>query len=432
MSLVALAAIASAPMITSRRLGLRRFTNVAYKTDGDPEFKELGDAVKHIEKKMVEFKEATTEDAGKKAVAEVKSLMEAQEKKADEERQKFVKELEEKGASLKQITDEVKELKMKSGRKITGDMQVKTLKGIIAESIEEHKEKIMASEKKSLMEPIEMETKTVANIATANLTGDNYQQYLDWRPGMEPTGQTRFRDIFPTFQSAVDNVQYPRANTPVGEGSFGRQTEAATKAQIDRDYTMITLNLKPMAGYSVVSRQALRNIPFLQSWLPQSLLESLQDSEDTDFANALVAAATGSSTTAGVTIAQDRLVHFLKNLRKAKHVGNAIMIDPDIWATILTYRSANIKDFMEVITVDANGNVRILGRPVYDVNWLTGGRVLVGDTRKAGIVQSEGLTLRQSDSHASIFTSNEIAFLLERTEGLAIFRPDAFITAILT
>jgi hypothetical protein len=76
--------------------------------------------------------------------------------------------------------------------------------------------------------------------------------------------------------------------------------------------------------------------------------------------------------------------------------------------------------------------VRILGIPVYPVNWLSGGRVIVGDWSKAAIVQSEGLVMRQSDSHASIFTANEIAFLLERTEGLAIFRPDAFITAILT
>jgi HK97 family phage major capsid protein len=187
-----------------------------------------------------------------------------------------------------------------------------------------------------------------------------------------------------------------------------------------------------MAGYAVVSRQSLRNITFLQSWLPASMMEQLLDSEDSDFANTLVAAATGSATTSGVTIAVDRIVHFIKNLRKAKHSANAIMIDPDIWANILTYRSDQIHDNKEIITVDANGNVRILGRPVYDVNWLSGGRVLVGDTRKAGIVQSEGLTLRQSDSHASIFTSNETAFLLERTEGLAIFRTEAFITTTLT
>jgi HK97 family phage major capsid protein len=73
-----------------------------------------------------------------------------------------------------------------------------------------------------------------------------------------------------------------------------------------------------------------------------------------------------------------------------------------------------------------------LNRPVREVNWLTGGRIVVGDFSKAAIVQSEGLTMRQSDSHGNTFVSNEITFLLERTEGLAIFRPDAFVTAVLT
>lgn len=368
---------------------------------------------KEMEKLRIEAKELTT-----KYETDLKTLQE---------------DLSKKDATILDITNEVKELKAGKGRLSAGTAQVKTLFGIIAETVEANKDKIIASESKGHMEPIKMETKTVANISSSNITGANYINYLPWQPGMEPTGQTRFRDIFPVFQSEGDFVNYPRANSPIGEGSFGRQaTEGATKQQVDRDYTMISLTLKTMAGYAVVSRQSLRNIPFLQSWLPTSLLESLLDMEDTDFANTLVAAATGSSTTTGVTIAVDRLIHFIKNLRKSKYSANAVMIDPDIWANILTYRTSNLRDLPDTITVDANGNVRVLGRPIYDVNWLTGGRVLVGDTRKAGIIQSEGLTLRQSDSHASLFTSNEIAFLLERTEGLAIFRPDAFITTILS
>lgn len=341
-----------------------------------------------------------------------------------------------KGATLVDITNEVKELKAKGGRIRGGEEQVKNLGALIYDTIAEKRDNFLAAEQKSgLIDPIKISTKAVANISSANLTGGNYVQTLPWQPGMEPTGQTRFRDIFPTYQSELDFVNYPRAKSPIGEGSFSRQaSEGATKSKIDRDYEMITLTLKPMSGYSIVSRQSMRNIVFLQSWLPTSLMESLMDAEDEDFANTLVAAATGSSTTAGITAPIDRLIHFLKNLRKRKHSANAIMIDPDIWASILTYRPGtdNPYSLPGVVTVDANGNVKILGRPVYDVNWLTGGRVLVSDTRKAGIVQSEGLTMRQSDSHAEIFTSNETAFLLERTEGLAIFRPDAHITTVLS
>lgn len=335
-----------------------------------------------------------------------------------------------KDATIEQIQGEVKELKAKGGRIKTGEQQVKTIGQLISETIEEHKDAFMAHGEGKHFLPIKMETKA-SDITSSSLSGANYINYLNWQAGMEPTGQTRFRDIFQTIQSDGDFINYPRANSPVGAGSFGRQaSEAATKAQVDRGYTMISLTLKAMAGFAIVSRQSLRNISFLQSWLPVSLMESLMDSEDTDYANTLVAAANGNSTSSA-SVSVEKLIDYIKNLRKAKYDQAVVMIDPDVWATILKTKP-NDYSIPAVVTIDANGNVKILGRPVYGVNWLTGGRTIVGDVRKASLVQSEGLTLRQSDSHASIFTSNETAFLLERTEGLAIFRTDAFITGVLS
>jgi hypothetical protein len=380
-----------------------------------------------ISKDIKESKEAQKGEVAR-LTQEAKQLSD----KYDAEIKALNETLAKKDATVEQIQLEVKELKAKGGRIRSGEMQMKTLHGLIAETVEEHKSAFGELQDGNAFKPIKMETKTVANISSSNLTGSNYINYLPWQPGMEPTGQTRFRDIFPTFQSDGDFINYPRANSPIGEGSFGRQaTEGATKQQVDRDYTMVSLTLKAMAGYAVVSRQSLRNLPFLQSWLPTSLLEQLLDAEDNDFANTLVAAAAGSTTIATTTANVDKIILYMKNLRKNKFAANFVAVDPDVWGSILTYRTSNISDFLQKLTVDANGNVRILGRPVYDVNWLTGGRILVGDSRKAGIVQSEGLTMRQSDSHASIFTSNETAFLLERTEGLAMFRTDAFITTVL-
>lgn len=384
------------------------------------------EVLQDISKKMDESKELQTK--------EIQSLKKEAEEKAtkyEAEVKALKDELAAKGATIGEIQGEVKELKAKGGRIRSGATEVKSLAGIVGDAIAENKEVFSNLEKKSaMMDPIEI--KNVGTITSGNITATNYLQYLPWQPGMEPTGQTRFRDIFPTYQSDVDFVRYPRANSPIGEGSFGRQaSESAAKAQVDRDYTMVDLTLKAMAGYAVVSRQSLRNITFLQSWLPTSMLEQLLDSEDTDFANTLVAAATGSST-ASPTANVDKIIYYIKNLRKNKHAANFVAVDPDIWASILTYRTDQISDFRDKLTIDANGNVRILGRPVYDVNWLTGGRILVGDSKKAGIVQSEGLTMRQSDSHANTFTQNETTFLLERTEGLAIFRTEAFVTAVLS
>lgn len=400
--------------------------NACYKTDAET----VAEAVETIDGKMKEYKT----DLDKKFASEVKKLQDAAEteKKALTEK---VNELNlkvaEKDGSILDIQQEVKELKAKGGRWRGGSDKMVGLRATIADEIAkgifERKADIMKSAGGELMGPHEI--KTAGNIASANLTVDNFQSYLDWRPGMEPTGQFHFRNLVRTILSETDFIQYPRANTPIGEGSFARVPEGNTKPQVDRDYTMQTLTLLPMAAYAICSRQSLRNIVFLQSWLPESLMNQMEESEDTNFANSLVAAATGSTTTTK-TVAPEKVISYIKNLIKAKYNPNGVAVDPDVWEDFLSFRPGtdNPYSLPFVVGVTPNGNVSILGRPLYPVNWLTGRRILIGDWTKAAIVQSEGLRLRQSDSHASIFTSNEIAFLLERTEGLAIFRPDAFIT----
>lgn len=375
-----------------------------------------------------------------KELKEINTFIE-ETKKADAKFEQTVadlnKSLGEKGVTIGELQNEVKELRAKTGRQIfnaAGMTERKSLQMQIVEKIEEHKSEIEASGPGRLINPIEL--KNVGVITDSNFTGTNapYRGYLDWQPGMEPTGQFRFRNLVRTIQSGLDNVSFPRANTPIGEGSFGKQaTQTATKAQVDRDYTMIDVLCKPMAGWSIVSRASLRNIIFLQSWLPTSMMEQLEDSEDTEFANTLVAAATGSSATTGITSTGSslivKIVASIKNLIATKFNPGTVAVDPNVWANaILNVESGAGFNLPNIVTVDAAGNTRILGRIIQPVNWLTGNRILVGDWSKAAIVQSEGLTMRQTDSHAEIFTANQIAFLLERIEALATFRPDAFVT----
>lgn len=382
-----------------------------------------------------------------KDVAEVKAAattLKTEQAEVKAKAEELVTALAKSDATIAEIQGELKEVKAKSGRMKGDPVKPTDLKQLIADTVVEHKAAIIASERGPLMAPVEM--KAVGVIQSSNLsgTGNNYISYLDWRPGMEPIGQFRFRSLCRTIQSETDFVRFPRANTPIGEGSFAKTTETSTKPQVDRDYTMIDVTLTPMAGFTIVTRQSLRNIVFLQSWLPTSLMEQLEDSEDTEFANQLVAAATGSSTITsyvggGLSGTPEKMIGYITNLLRTKFRPNAIAVDPAVWASLLVYQPGRTTTPVTtvpysnpfVVTVDAGGMVRILGIPVYPVNWLTGGRVIVGDFSKVAIVQSEGLVMRQSDSHASIFTANELAFLLERTENLAIFRPDAFVTAVL-
>lgn len=388
----------------------------------------IKDAVQDI-KKMLSSQDEKTQ----KAISENIEIIEKAKKEVEAKVATLNEDLGKKEATIKEIQDEVKELKAKNGKQQAIQQSRKSLFELVGDKVIEFKQQFEDVTQNKPFAPIEL--KAVGNISSSNLSGDNYQSYLDWRPGMEPIGtMTHFRDLVRTINSETDFVQFPRANVPIGEGSFGRQvTEGATKPQIDRDYTMISLTLTPMAGYAIVSRQSLRNIIFLREWLPTSMLEQLQDAEDTDFANKLVAAATGSSTTAGTGNAE-KFIDLFKNLKVAKFNATGIAVDPAVWAKMLYYRPGTDNGYgmPSVVTVGPDGTVRILGVPIYPVNWLTGGRYIMGNWQKAAIVQSEGLQIRQSESHASTFTSNEVTFLLERTENLAIFRPDAFITGVMT
>lgn len=389
------------------------------------EFKEVIDKVSE---KLETFKDSVTAANAK----EIKSLTDQLEALKTAEFKALKDELVEKGATLGQLQEEVKQLKAARNRP---GAEVKTrpsVMGEIAKIIEEKKETFIALEKAGRLTD-NFEIKAPGVVLSTSLANGSYIDYLDWRPGMEPTGQFRIRELVRTVASAFDTVYFPQANSPVGQGSFGRQvTEGTPKAQVDRGYTMQTLNLTPMAAYIQVSRQSLRNIPFLQTWLPTSLNEQLLDTEDLDFMSKIVSAATGNATTqtaggTNVTVAAERFIYLIKNLRQAKYIPTGIACDPAIWAEVLTTKPQNYSVPFG-FNIDQNGMTRIMGIQLFPANWLSGGRVICADWTKAVIVESEALSFRQSDNVASTFVQNELTFLLERTNNLGIYRPDAFAT----
>lgn len=395
---------------------------------------EKSEEIKMLEQ-ITEKVDASTKE-GKEIKALATQAKELAEKQETEVKALIVKNTE-LGATILETATEVKELKAKQGRMIADQGTKKSLITLISDQIEEHKAEIIASVSGPLIKPIEFKASV---ITTGSFTGTNapYRNYLDWQPGMEPTGQFRFRSLVRTIQSDLDNVSFPRAATPVGTGSFGRQVlETDTKAQVDRTYAMIDVLCKVKAGFAIVARRALVNIKFLQSWLPTSMMEQLEDTEDADFSTALVGAATGSASTTGMTSTAVntgliKVIAAIKNLIAAKYNPGTIVMDPTTWANLFTVVETNAGfSLPNVVVVDTQGNVRILGRIVQPVNWLTGGRFVVADWSRLGIVESEGLTMRQSDSHDQIFAKNQLAFLLERVEELAVFRPDAVVTGLI-
>jgi hypothetical protein len=107
---------------------------------------------------------------------------------------------------------------------------------------------------------------------TDNLTGTSQISYVQ-NPIMRSFFQPHLYDVFRIVPTGTGNVTFPRGKTPVGTGSFGAQTEGSAKAQVDYDLEMVNVSVPFIAGYARVSRQMLQDLPFLQSYLSQSLIE---------------------------------------------------------------------------------------------------------------------------------------------------------------
>lgn len=359
---------------------------------------------------------------------EIKKLDE----KFEAEKTKQVEKATADGATIKQLEDTVKELNTKMGRTaiIQPSFAQKQNRKFSAALVQQEIHTLVKDQNAKLdtasrTSPIEFK---VSNVTSATLSGGNYIDFLPTLEGLNPLGQTRVRDIFSTIPSQFDNVDFPQQTNPGTTGSAGYQVnELDVKDQIGIGLQMATLLLKPYAGFAVTSRQSLRNIPFLQSYLPIHLLETLQDNEDLTFGAALVAGATGSTTITSTSVYVEKLVYLVTNLLKKKFKPNFIAIDPAFWAAVILTKP-NDYSLPGAVSIDASGNTRIIGIPVIPVNWLGAGGVLIGDSRKAAIVESESLSLRQSDSHDTYFVKNAITWLLERTEGLAVFNGGGFIT----
>ena len=136
-----------------------------------------------------------------------------------------------------------------------------------------------------------------------NLTGTSQISYVT-NPIMRNFYNPHLYDIFRIIPTATGNVTFPRGNTPVGEGSFGAQTEGLAKAQLDYDVTMVNTSVPFIAGYAKVSRQMLQDLPFLQAYLSTSLVEDWNRAVNTRFLNNIATNSTALSTTETVTVAK--------------------------------------------------------------------------------------------------------------------------------
>lgn len=351
------------------------------------------------------------------------------------------KELGEKGATIKQIQDEVLELKAKGGRLVTmqKDMQQTSLELILkavvdnAEVIKEGKLGTIFHTEKVTNPKLWTKDVGVMSYSSHVTTTGTPSGVPTFLPEIASRGylETHLRDIVRVFPSGTGAFTFLRSKSPTGEGSFGFQGGTGDKAKVDKDFEQVTVNADYLAGITDVHKSMLTDIPWLSQFLSEELTNDYLDRETFEFLTDLIAASTGTASTSQTdTVA--KIIDYIAATMQRKYRPTGVLVRPAAWANILNTKPSDYS-VPAGVAVAPSGQVIIASVPVFVTasNALADNRVIVGDWRKALIIQviGEGLKMEMFNQHSEAVYKNIVTFRAEARVALAQLRLDAFIHA---
>lgn len=335
--------------------------------------------------------------------------------------------LSKKGAMVIDILAQVEDLKAQRGRFKGRDAAPESAVSTIQKKMEKDFAKIMAIKKQSphVLDFEKEELKTVTNMTTStNLTGNAVAQY-DLQPAVRPRRKVNLRDLVPVINSSTGIWKFYRQNIPVGDGSVDWQhTQGAVKAQLDYNLTEVTVSADYLAGFVRFAKQMAADLPFLQSFVANELIEDYKRTESGQFIPQIAGSAAGSNTSSS-TVTVEKWIDWIASLMGQDYDPNIILTSPTGWAKVLKTKPDNYS-IPGGVEIDANGFVRIVGIPIIVQNNVTTGQTIIGDFSRAAIIQQEGMSVNFYEQDSDNVQRNLITAKVEARVALAILRLDAF------
>ena len=235
------------------------------------------DAQENIKNLATETAKATAEEATKAYNEKLAEI----EKKWDDNFKASASKEEIESAKVEFKAD-VQELqaRMKAMKQTSGEKTEKSFNEHLAEVIEENKEfiKSQSNTKGNFEKSLTLKAVGDMSIATNFPGATPFIQQV--QPGLllNPYNRVWLSDLMPQATSVANSVIYPKENG--GEGAVAFWDKTGNKPQVDYDFTTQAAFFKWIAGFVVVEREMLDDIPWLTSYLQQKLLIGLKIAEN--------------------------------------------------------------------------------------------------------------------------------------------------------
>lgn len=221
-----------------------------------------------------------------------------------------------------------------------------------------------------------------------------------------------------TSQAAVMYLTWQ----PQPQGDAPLVAEGALKPEAVMDAVEATIALATYAHYKAVTRQALEDIPQVQTIVQNRLLAGVSSALETAAVAALVAATLASVDGAGSLTGAIR--EGIATVEANGFKPNAVLVNPQDAAEL-----DMIAMFETVAGPVRNGNV--WGLPIVAARSIAPGTTYVGDFKTGETWFDRGNTdVYMSDSHADFFLRNQLVILAEARAAFAVTEPAAIVEAV--
>ena len=351
-----------------------------------------------------------------KSKEQIKADLTAFEKKNNELIETSIKSVrEELAAEMKAIQDHADTLDVKLQAKQKEESNVNT--DPLVKSISDNIDQI-----KNVRTGKAFETKAVANMTTANLTGTAPRTY-NFDIVKFPAQKVNIEDFVGTV--SAPNGIYTYTVEGAGEGSIGSQTEGADKNQRDYDFTSIDVSTNFIAGLARYSKKMRNNLSYITTSIPTMLRRDYYKAENSSFQTVLAAGATASTEVITGKTKAEMLINEIGKLEDADYSeNNLIVVKPTDYLSIL--KTAK-QDLASAVTYEA-GILRVAGvQALKASSWLPANKYYVGDWSRVNKVNTESISLEFSEEEGTNFVKNNITARIEAQVAIVVEQPAAVI-----
>lgn len=419
------------------------------------EIKEVKDAIDEASKALKEESAGALRQANN-ALEEAKKALTAIESKASTEDVEKVKAI---VADLeKELQKSIDAAIVKFENRGSNPNAVKSFGDVLGKALEDNLdniEKFSRGETKKISFELDIkgvDMKAVGAMGINNVTGGTQWAGIQ-RPGIitNQNTMTHMRDLINVFPSGPGTDFYFMRENGVGEGSIAPTSEATSaatpttqatglKPQFDLDLVESSVKFETIAGWLLISKKAMRNIPGLMAFLNYRLPEKLRDVEDAqilygngtspNLKGILTSGNYVAGSAAGTTALVEKIINDMSLLEDTyKRLATGIALRPAQWYTLVKNKATGSGEYDLPPGVDIVGGVPyILGVPVVKTTALTTNDYVVGDFEHgAELYVQEAMQIEFFEQDSTNVRTNQVTCRIEETVALPVYGPDYFI-----